>query len=133
MKKFLSTLGVISLLLLTGCDSSGGDESGGTTSAYPFAPSGNYKLLPGYQYDCDRNTVYEMFVKERGNVIFLPTPLDFLVFDENYNDYSTGDYSNSIFTGKSYTFDAGHYYITPRECAEKTREKTFYVQSNVLE
>ncbi len=148
--KILS-IGIIALFI-TGCGSSSSssgstsgvsdgsssvsDGSSGTTSEYPLAPSGNYKLLPGYKYDCDKSEVYEMFVRERGNVVFSPTPLDFYVFDENYNDYYTGDglgNKNAIYTGKSYTFNAGHYYITPRECAERNHEQTFNVQSNVLE
>ncbi len=148
MKKFVLGLGLIGLLLLTGCGTSigGGGSSGtssgggggsggggsggggGTTSEYPLSPSGNYKLLPGYKYDCEKSEVYEMFVREHGNVMFSPAPLSFNVFDKDYNVYYSW-----VYGGSSYAFNAGHYYITPYECAERNHEQTFSVQSNVLE
>ncbi len=146
--KILS-IGIIALFI-TGCGSSSSssgstsgvsdgsssvsDGSSGTTSEYPLAPSGNYKLLPGYKYDCDKSEVYEMFVRERGNVMFAPAPLSFNIFDGNFKEYYPENQNNNyVYGGSSYTFNAGHYYIAPYECAERNHEQTFSVQSNVLE
>ncbi len=136
----LLSVGVIALVM-AGCGGGGGDSSGTTPTpppeeTLPIGPSGNYLLLPGYEYEIEGGDTFEMIVLSTGNVLFGGT-CHYKAFDANYNPYNTHEYSykepsNIINNSNTYDFTQGTYYINVDYCYGGNSKNVISVESNVL-
>ncbi len=126
----------VATLAFTAC---GGGDSGSSssytapvedTNTIPLSVNGNQILVPGYVYDSSSRPTFEMYVAERGNVLFTSPGCYLYAYDANYNKYITLNGSDYIYEG-THEFGVGQYYITIGACG-KGNPGTLTVQSNVL-
>ncbi len=142
----LLSVGAIALVM-AGCGGGGGnstatvpaEDTGGVeiVNGLPMGESGNYLLLPGYEYDVKKGGIYEMNILEPGGkVLFSGRGCSYRAFDINFNDYSLGTKGylgdNGMSNGNAYEFIPGRYYVSVYSCAPAINPKTLSVASDVL-